>query len=364
MLENITCSCGQQLDVSDFSAGDQVKCPKCGKIHTVGGQNPPVADPIATAIALPDEDEEEQPKPQARQTVGNDFAARRKRSQKRAAAQQSMALQRVLVWPALVFALIAIGIGVLGIYLRTIPPKIERVTSEGVERLYVQAPVAGEAGKFERVEVQPDIYPGDQVRPLGSYQPGESPFMLNGYPLDWGQYGNDDQGQLVLGAAIKVDGELTMIPVVRRGLWFYRYDVEEKKLGERLDDMPLIAAQRNGEYVPVVFHDQDFYLRAANGSRGARADGVAWYRIDENGVQVQQMSAGEFREQLFMNMRPHQVAGVFAIAGFSIGLVLLALGGMMLHNAFLSPAAKDQAAQRQAFLQGQKEKSPSASAKQ
>ena len=149
-----------------------------------------------------------------------------------------------------------------------------------------------------------------------------------------------------------------MIPVVRRGLWFYR--LEDGKAVERLD-LPLIGGVVSGasEYEPVVFYNQNFHYRRDDGKMGDPVD-VAWYRVSAEGVQEQPMTVGQFREQLFMGLRPNQVANVFALAGFGIGLVLLGLGGLMLYGSFLSPAAKQQAAQRRAFAEEQKSKQTAA----
>ncbi len=376
MSEIVTCSCGQQLDLSDFAPGDEVQCPQCQKIITV----PPAAaepdPPMAMAVALPD-DEEDEVAPAA--GAANKFVHRRKMAEKRAAAQASGALQRVLLWPALVFALLAFGVGGLGIYLMTMPPKFELVSENGIERIFTYVPESTlrqqeiearieasgggddeaavakalaeivDSGKFERVEVQPDIYPGDQYLSPDSIVAGqESPFKLQGRDVTFKGEGNYE---------LQLEENGDIVYVIRRGLHFYR--LEDGKPGERLD-LPLMGAIHNGGYERVIFEDENFYSRESDGSRGALVN-VEWYIVDDKGVQQNhRMSAGQFRESRFMGLRPKQVANLFAISGFAIGLLLVAMAGLMFYGSYMSPAAKQRAAQQRAFAEEQQKKQAAA----
>ncbi|MBN2583453.1 MAG: hypothetical protein JXL80_10320 [Planctomycetes bacterium] len=375
MAELLTCTCGQALDVSDYTPGQQVRCPACQEVLTVPGRSaPPPAAPPPMAMAVAVDDEPSGTRPAAAQTRPRDPMARRRMAERRSANVAQTKLKKVMIWPCLVLGLASMGVGALGLSQLFAPKVIELETTvdpaSGVKisHMYARVPKTPEATEYERVEVQPDIYPGDWTN-------GDD-FTLNGV-----------KPTLRSGAWI-INYENKEMAVERRGYWFYEVDLaaapvpvvaapvdNEAIRNETVEtpdetatattkpqrrllrevDLPLVAMTRVGRgedalytYKLVKWQGEGF----VDPSNGKPITTVSYYRVTKSGIQDVPIE-GDFEKHEVPALMKLASPMFFIVSGPLVGLLLLAGAVFFAWEAYFSQAAKDrrrqEAAQRDAL---------------
>ncbi len=329
MADILTCRCGKQLDIEGFEPGQQVECPSCHTVLTVPASTEPEQEQeqepqVAMAAAVDDE-------PAGRGKAQGPMARRRMADRRRTYAAQAK-LKRVMTWPALVLGFLSIVVAGLGFYWEFVAEKTIEIEKDdrNVARLYARVGKQGAEDEYERIEVQPDILPGDKVY----YDADDNPVIT--------LYGNELKYRNGI-LHVTVDGELT--PVQRRGLWFYEVKAGSDKkppplvLGpdgeaKRLD-LPLVAQRKSTmRYVPVTVEDTQF----RHAETGAPIE-VAYYRAEDR-------YATDPIQSLKYSGPPLGLPPVFfIIAGLPIGILLLLSGAFFLYETYFSSAAKAARAQ-------------------
>jgi len=334
VTEPLVCKCGQTLDISTFQPGQQVRCPSCQEVLTVPElaaqpESPPV---VAMAMAVDDEKSDVRPAAGAHRAI-NPMARRRLAARRSAYAAQGK-LKKVMIWPSLVLGLASFGVAAFGVWdlvarRETIELVTETDPASGVEitNMYARVETARGSGQFERIEVKPDIYPGDQTD-------GDT-FTLNGKSPYSG-------GKLV----VTVDGK--EVVVEQRGYWFYELDMASDKTPKPLKrkvELPLVAMTRARtgpdvedtvfRYVLVKWKGKGF----VNPSNGKPVNNVSYYRIDESGVQDKPIE-GEF-EKYEASFLARLIDPVFLIiSGLIVGALLLLAAFFFAWETYFSKAAK------------------------
>jgi len=371
VAELLKCACGQALDISEYTAGQQVRCPACQQVLTVPAA-PAAAQPtVAVAMAVADESDDALPAARQQPRTGDPLARRRMVERKSAgAAQQS--LKKFMIWPCLMLGLASLAVGAFGVTLLFTPQTIELKTStdpvSGVEitHMYANAPKAPDPAAdpnvprpitYERVEVQPDIYPGDATD-------GDK-FTLNG-----------ETSQLRNGAWL-VTHEDKQLAVERRGYWFYEVDLAaapvetpapqanpdaeavrnetvatpdesaaatkvERRLIRKVE-LPLVAMTRqDGEtylYKRVMWKNGGFVDPITE----RPVPGVNYYRVNEQTGLQEQLITGDFEKREVSPLAKLASPIVFIISGPLVGLLLLGGAVFFAWEVYLSPAAKERA---------------------
>ena len=331
MAKTMTCTCGQVLDIEDFSPGDQVQCPGCQAVVTVPGEAP--QEPVV-AMAVPVDDEEDEAAAAAPGNVAQQYLnplERRRRAERRSEYAAQAKLKRVMIWPCLVLGLASLVVAGMGFYWAfLVEPKIEIVEGEdGLAHLYARVPKQDNKDEYEKIEVRPDISPGDKV----VYDADDNPVItLKGLGLSY------RRGIL----NVVIDDE--HVPIRQSGFWFYEIDPETKKAVRKLD-LPLVAQERSSmRYIPVKLKGTEFYRRG-----GSVAVEVAYYRAEE---QFATTPLGKFK----FSKPPLGIKPVFFIfPGLLFGVILLLAGGFFAYESYFSKAARVAAEKRKADQAAQEE---------
>ncbi|NIA22183.1 MAG: hypothetical protein GWP05_09525 [Anaerolineaceae bacterium] len=343
MAEPLVCKCGQTLNVTSFEPGRQVRCPSCQEVLTVPRKQARPESPPQVAMAMAVDDEESDVQPAAGTGPGRrlDPMARRKMAARRSAYAAQSKLKKFMIWPSLVLGLASFAVAAFGVWDMVVRHEtIELVTetdpASGVEITHMYARVETEKGSgvFERVEVQPDVYPGDQTDGDEFTLSGVKPTMRGGAWL------------------VKVGDE--QLAVERRGYWFYEVDMASDKKPKpliRKVELPLVAMTRSGggpeaedavyRYVRVKWKGKAF----VDPSSGRPINNVSYYRLDENGIQDKPIT-GEF-EKYEASFLAKLVNPVFLIiSGLIVGALLLTAAVFFAWEAYFSAAAKKQREQQ------------------
>jgi len=341
VAEPLVCKCGQALDITTFQPGQEVRCPSCQEVLTVPElaaqpESPPV---VAMAMAVDDEDSDVRPAAGAHRTI--DPMARRRLAARRSAYAAQSKLKKVMIWPSLVLGLASFGVAAFGVWdmvarRETIELVTETDPASGVEvtHMYARVETAKGSGQFERIEVRPDIYPGDQTDGDTFTLNGKSPYS---------------SGKLV----VTVDDK--EVVVKQRGYWFYELDMANDKTPKPLKrkvELPLVAmtCTKTGpevedalyRYVLVKWKDKGF----VNPSNGKPVNNVSYFRIDESGVQDKPIT-GEF-EKYKASFLARLIDPVFLIiSGLIVGALLLTAAVFFAWEAYFSAAAKKQREQQE-----------------
>jgi hypothetical protein len=187
----------------------------------------------------------------------------------------------------------------------------------------------GEGDQTERIEVRPDISPGDRV---GEGEAGDTRITLHGLPLE-------RQGGRLMAFIRKEPPELDANgepvgqyrPLKQSGFWFYELHPDTGEVLRRLDDLPVVGQLRgsDGMYVPVQLRGQEFYRK-----NSSRPVDIQYYRAEDVFMTT---PLGKFKYSTPpMGLKP----AFFIWTGFPIGALLLAAAAFFFYEAFLSPAAK------------------------
>lgn len=328
MAKTLTCACGQVLDVADFAPGDQVQCPGCQAVVTVPGEAPQEAQEpvVAMATAVDDEDE-------ARGQAGGTGAVmqqylnpleRRRRVQRRADYAAQSKLKRIMIWPCLLLGLASLAVAGMGFYWAfLVEPKIEITDGDdGLAHLYARVAKEDNPQEYEKIEVRPDLVPGDKV----VYDADDNPVItLKGEKLHY-------QGGILY--AFLGD---KLVPVRQSGFWFYEIDPATKKAVRRLD-LPLVVQEKaTMRYMPVDLKGTDFYRKGTSSLVDA-----AFYRAEE---QFATTPLGKFK----VSKPPLGIQPVFFIfPGLLFGVILLLAGGFFAYESYFSKSAKAAAEKRRA----------------
>lgn len=341
MAEPLVCKCGQALDITTFQPGQEVRCPSCQEVLTVPEsaaqpESPPV---VAMAMAVDEEESDVRPAAGAHRTINP--MARRKLAARRSAYAAQSKLKRVMIWPSLVLGLASFGVAAFGVYDLLIRHEtIELVTktdpASGVEvtHMYSRVETEKDSGVFERIEVQPDVYPGDQTDGDTFTLNGKSPYS---------------SGKLV----VTVDDK--EVVVERRGYWFYEVDMASDKTPKPLKrkvELPLVAMTRTKTGPEVEDAVYSYVLvkwkgkRFINPSNDKPVNNVSYYRLDESGIQDKPIT-GEF-EKYEASFLAELVNPVFLIiSGLIVGALLLTAAAFFAWEAYFSAAAKKQREQQE-----------------
>jgi hypothetical protein len=321
---------------------------------------------MATAIA--DESDDALPAVRRSPRTG-DPMARRRLAERRSAGAAQEKLKKVMIWPCLVLGLASLGVGALGVAQLFAPKVIELETTQdkgsGVEitHMYARVPKAPEDAEaaptgpitYERVEVQPDIYPGDRTN-------GDD-FTLNGVKPTYRS------------GAWLVNHEDKQMAVERRGYWFYEVDLAapavaapaatydddavrnetvatpdesvapsaaKRKLIRKVE-LPLVAMTRSGRgedalyvYRPVKWQGEGF----VDPSSGKPVANVSYYRVTASGIQDRPID-GDFEKHEAPALMKLASPTFFMVSGPLVGLLLLAGAAFFAWEAYFSPAAKE-----------------------
>jgi len=378
VAELLKCACGQALDISEYTAGQQVRCPTCQQVLTVPAATATAQPTVAVAMAVANESDDALPAARQQPRTGDPLARRRMVERKSAGAAQE-GLKKFMIWPCLVLGLASLAVGVFGVTLlftpKTIELKISKDPVSGVEitHMYANAPKdpdpnadpnAPQPITYERVEVQPDIYPGDATDGDTFTLNGESPQLRNGAWL--------------------ITHEGKQLAVERRGYWFYEVDLAaapvetaapqatpdaeavrnetmatpdesaptraERRLIRKVD-LPLVAMTRpNSEtyiYKRVQWKDDGF----VDPVTGKPVPGVCYYRVNEQTGLQEQLIKGDFEKREVSPLAKLASPMVFIISGPLVGLLLLAGAAFFAWEVYFSPAAKERA-RRNAAMAG------------
>jgi phage FluMu protein Com len=317
VANTLTCKCGQMLDVAGFAAGQRVRCPQCKEILTIATPPPPSQEPpVAMAAVIDDESDVTAAAGQAPLSAAQRMAAQR--ASDRAASRKSVEkFARFLFWPSLVLGLLSLGVAGIGFYYEFLAPKTIQIEkdSSGIEHYYANVLKEGSKDQFERIEIKPDVMPGDKV----TYDADDNPIItLKGLPIT-----RDMAGYYKLTID---DKKLT---AEERGWWFYEVDLASDKDPKpiiRKLDIPLVAQDKAAmRYVPVTIDGTEFSNKTTS-----QPVNVAFYRAEDKYLTTQ---LGRFKvtDAPPMNIPPW----VFIAAGIPIGLFLLGMAGLFGYQMFI-----------------------------
>jgi len=336
MSKTLTCSCGQTVDIETIAPGAAVQCPACQNSLTV----PAAAPPIAMAAADEDSDLDFPPAAAKRKLSP---AEEQKQKERLAARRSQRALMKIMLWPAAIFGLVALGIAAMGVlgelgmgWLKPVEKAIEiRTDANGLQHLYALDPTPN-APPHQYIEVQPDIIPGDSAKRDAD---DNLVYQLNGQPI------KSQSGSRWLVTLLEKGGEKRQATIERHGLWFYEIDSANGKIVKKLDNLPLMAEEReDADYVPVdtpqVAGNSIVFNR--RGSDPSVAVDVVYFHV-EDGMQTDKL--GKFKEPVtdfFTGLRG--MLWIFIAAGLLVGLILLAAAAFFAQQCYFSKEAKARAA--------------------
>ncbi len=337
MAKTLTCSCGQTVDIENLAPGAAVRCPGCQNSLTV-----PAAPQMAVAAAI-DDSEPDLPPAAAKRKLSP--AEEQKLKERLAARRGQRALMKIMLWPAALFGLACLGIAGVGVMWWVHPAEktVEiKVGADGLEHLYALAPKDNAPGQYEKIEVQPDIIPGDSARRDAD---DNLVYKLNGQ--DTHRAGSSPAGDLrYLVTLLEKGGQERQATIERHGLWFYEIDPAAGQIKGKLEKLPLLAQERSQSadqdpvYVPVEIPQVTGNSIVFNkrGSEPPLAVDVAYYRV-EGKFQTNQL--GKFKEPetgVFISLRENP--WIFIAAGLAIGLLLLGAAGFFAQQCYFSKEAK------------------------
>jgi len=337
VAETMTCRCGQTLDIKGFAPGQQVRCPRCNEVQAVGGAGP-TEPPVAMAVAI-DDDSSAQAAPASGPAPAGpqrklDPQARRKMVDRKADYAAQAKFRKIMLWPSLILGLLSLGVAAMGFYYQYLAPKTIEVENDadGIPHYWAKVLKEGSTSEYERIEVKPDLQPGDKV----VYDSEENPVITLR-----GRTAEEMYKQNVWRVPIEttVDGKPTeiIVPVERRGWWFYKkvepVDAKDSKPRLVKEDVPVVAQIRGGRedmrYVPVTVKGTDFF-----DARTGRPVDLAYYKAEE---QFATNPLGQFK----ISAPPLSIPPwVFIWTGIPIGLFLLAMGSFFGYEVYFSGAAK------------------------
>jgi hypothetical protein len=350
VAKTLTCQCGQTLDIEDFQPGDQIQCPSCDTVLTI-----PAAEPVV-AMAAPVEDDDDI-RASAHATAEQYISPlkRRQQAERRSRYASQARLKRVMIWPCLVLGLASLGVAGLGVMWAVAEQAIEIVNEDGMDVVYANIEIEKGSGKFERINVKPNIVPADKIgRPTNvpveykvrgddslyyTYN-GVRPERKGGvYQLltsdglaklkELGPlYEQVDKhsGQLIKDFA--KEAKDNWLRVKQSGFWFYQIGDDGKPL-KKMNDLSLMAELRSGQYVLVKYHGPDDF-RTPKG----RKVQLAYYKAEDEYLSTK---LGEFK----LSGPPMGLEPAFFIwSGLAIGLVLAAAGAFFIYESYFSKTAK------------------------
>jgi hypothetical protein len=252
-----------------------------------------------------------------------------------AARRSQRTLMKIMLWPSVLLGLLSLGAAGLGVKWWAFPDeKVMEIKADkaGLDHLYALAPKEGAPGQYEKIEVQPDILPGDSVKP----NPDEGQiFVLNGQPVGF------KAGHWIVTLTDK-GGQQRQATLERHGLWFYEIDPATGQIKNKVEKLPLMAQQRSeeGDYVPVDVPEVngDRIIFNKRGSDPKVPVDVVYYRAEDK-FQTNKLGAFKPEDDSFMaglRQRPW----IFILAGLLIGGMLLGAAGFFAHQCYFSKAAR------------------------